>query len=463
MLKRYGILYFILIIFLACLSFQAVSFAQETNAGSSGKTDLSILKTLDLKTAQKIAIEDNPSFAAAEERVRQARQQVYQAYSSYLPRIDATAGGRRMILSENDYQSALLMGAVNQRSDTYTAGLSASWVLFNGFEREYSSLRAHYGEDSSRQAQLNVMRMLLLQVASSYLNAQLARENIVIARANEEFNQRQLVEAEARYRVGTGSLSDVLNFRVRINSAKSQFIASKQAYEVALYGLAALMGIPDSKLPFDLDLEELDHETAGEFDIPEPVSAIAYALEYRPDLKQTEYLLKQADASVGSAWAGFYPTISITGSLDGDRAESRRLEKEDFGKSVMLSASYNLFSGGATTARVREARSRRREAQNNLEDAVIGVKNDVESAITRLKAAREQLALQITNTKLVEETRDLVEKEYAAGQESLVRLNSAQLDLVSSQNSLALSIVSMRQAWENFQASTGRILEPYIK
>ena len=263
--------------------------------------------------------------------------------------------------------------------------------------------------------------------------------------------------------MGTGSLSDVLNFRVRINSAKSQLIASRRAYQVALYGLAALMGIPDSKMPPHLELAELKNETTNELLIPEPEAAIRYALENRPDLKQREYLLKQADAGVGSAWAGFYPTISITGSIDGDRLNSRELEREDFGKSIMLNISYNIFSGGQTTARLKEAKSRKREAVKNLDDATISVKTEVESAITQLKAAQEQLSLQRTNTKLVQETRDLVEKEYAAGQGSLVRLNEAQLDLVTAQSTLALSLVSMRQAWESLRASTGKILQTYLE
>ena len=166
MFKKVGINYFILVIFFLCFSFQEISFAQNVNPGYSGETALESLKILDLKTAQKIAIKDNPSLAAAEERVRQARQQVIQAYSSYWPRIDATGGGRRTIMSENDY---LLLGVADDRSDTYTAGISASWVLFNGFEREYSSLRARYGEDGSKQAHLNVLRLLLLQVMVTQL------------------------------------------------------------------------------------------------------------------------------------------------------------------------------------------------------------------------------------------------------------------------------------------------------
>ena len=352
-----------------CFLFQNTISAQEKVIQFPGSVELKDIKVLDLKTAQRIAIKGNPSLDAARERVIQARQQLLQVRAAYFPRIDASGGGRRTIMSDNDYISlAATTPGVDDRTNVYTAGISASWTLFDGFQREYSHLLARHGESSSIQSRNNVLRLLLYQVSAGYFNAQLARENISIARANEEFNQRQLNEAEARYRVGTGSLSDVYNFRVRINSAKSQLIAAKQGYEVALYGMASLMGIPDAKLPAHIELSKLEDETGDELIIPDTASSVRYALNHRPDLKQSNYLLQQAKAGVGSARAGHYPTISLTGSLDGDRTNDREFENEDFGKSIMLNVSFNLFSGGLTMSRVGEAKSRLRESENNLEN-----------------------------------------------------------------------------------------------
>jgi len=69
--------------------------------------------------------------------------------------------------------------------------------------------------------------------------------------------------------------------------------------------------------------------------------------------------------------------------------------------------------------------------------------------------------LQRKNAKLVMQNRDLVEKEYQAGQASLVRLNEAQRNLTQAQGRLALARVGLRQAQKNLRASTGRILEPF--
>lgn len=53
----------------------------------------------------------------------------------------------------------------------------------------------------------------------------------------------------------------------------------------------------------------------------------------------------------------------------------------------------------------------------------------------------------------------MVEKEYAAGQVSLVRLNEAQRDLTTARSRLALALASLQQAWFNLETDTGRILE----
>ena len=54
---------------------------------------------------------------------------------------------------------------------------------------------------------------------------------------NVDFNQRQLVEAQARRRVGTGSLSDELNFEIRVNAANTTVVVGENNYRIALIGL----------------------------------------------------------------------------------------------------------------------------------------------------------------------------------------------------------------------------------
>lgn len=423
------------------------------------------IRILDLKTAGQITLAGNPSLAAAKARVRQAKERVLQARSAYWPQLDATASLSRVRLSDNAYQvnlkSARLFdptSTIDDPEDYYNAGLMATWVLFNGFERKFSNAAARYGKDQSESAQKDLKRLILSSVAGSYFAAQLALENIAIDRADEVFYNRQLMEAKARRRVGTGSLSDELNFKIRVNSARAKLLEAEKNYAAAMFGLAALLGIPDATFPALLKLARLEPETPEEMVPPDPDSLIAFACEHRPDIFQTDFALKQAGSEVEIARAKYFPTINLSASLDGDRTGNGNFEQDDFGSSVAIGLSYNLFSGGFNRANLSKAREKHVEAKKSLENIKISVTSEVRGSVANVELAQKQLVLQRSNAILVRQNRDLVEKEYKAGQGSLVRLNEAQRDLITARSRLAFALVSLRQSWYNLETDTGRIL-----
>jgi outer membrane protein TolC len=153
--------------------------------------------------------------------------------------------------------------------------------------------------------------------------------------------------------------------------------------------------------------------------------------------------------------------LQLTGTLDGERANSASFEGDDFGNTIGLYLNYRLYSGGERRARLAEAKFQQREAEENLRATSIGVSADVREAMASVRSAQFELELQRKNAALVTKNRDLVEKEYQAGQASLVRLNEAQRNLNQAQGRLALARVGLRQALKNLDASTGRILLPF--
>lgn len=426
--------------------------------------DWNSLKELDLKTAAAIALAENPSLAAAQARVQQAVERVNQAKGTYLPRLDLNYAGSKIWLSGDARETAEIFSRFDPNSSAddpasrYQGGLVASWTMFDGFARKFSNAAARYGQERSVAALSDAKRLLLSAVARAYFVAQLTREDVGIARADEDFNRKQLVEAQARRRVGTGSLSDELNFEIRINDAEAGLIRAEREYETAMYALAALLGMGDAALPPHVNLAPLRTETPAEMETPGAEVLISYALEHRPDIQEASSALRQAGAQVEIARSRFYPTVGLTAGYDGTAGDSLGFEINDFGTSVGLNLTYNLFSGGTDRARVRETEKVVVEQQKNKENIQIAVSADVRESITRLSAAQRQLHLQRRNALLVQRNRELVEKEYNAGQASLVRLNEAQRDLVTAQNRLALALATLRDAWFTLETDTGRIL-----
>ena len=430
-----------------------------------GSVTLDDVQVLDLVTAQQIALADNPSLAAAAERVEQARNRIQQARALYYPSIDAngTAASARISATDADVQSRLSGGAeVDRDSEKYRLSLGASWLLFDGFSRKFSNLIAEYGQQESEQARRDGMRILLQSVAESYYGAQLAQYNKTIAEADFSFNSKQEKEAKVSMDAGAGSLSTVLNFQVQMNNASTDILLAERDYDIALFGLADLLGRESGKMPEGMTLTQMAMVEEDEFNELSVNTLLQAAIINRPDLLRQELSVQRAESVIGVNKANYYPKLSLNGTVDGDRLDDTDFTGDDFGSTVSVNLSYNLFRGGGDRARVAEAKAFRREVARTLEQQKNKVQSEVRQAITRLEQARAQLKLQRASVKLVEQSRNLVAEGYKAGQESLARFNEVQRDLVRTQSRLALSLISLYNNRQALKTATGESLIPYF-
>ena len=266
--------------------------------------DLTGITVLDKPTAQAIALAGNPDMAAAEARIEQARARVRQATAAWWPNLDLTGRVAKERLSDTRYDynraiAALLGGAADRSTDSSSAGLQATWVLFDGFYRHFKEQQANYDEQSAAAALADSRRQLVNAVGEAFLNSQLAQTNIDIAKADEAFYLRQLEDAQNRFDVGAGPWGDVLNIKVQLNSARTGLMRYQREFEAAGYGLAALMGLPEARFQESLRLAELEKETPLEDQTASAETLIEQALAARPDIQRLEMVIKQAEAASG--------------------------------------------------------------------------------------------------------------------------------------------------------------------
>lgn len=447
------------------LNFMLLAAICVTGVSTAECKTLDDVQVLDLVTAQQVALADNPTLAAAAERVEQARYRVKQAEALYYPSIDAggTATSNRMSFNNAAILSTTAGGAeIDRNSEKFNLSLGASWLVFDGFSRKFSNLIAGYGQEESEQARRDGMRILLQSVAVSYYGAQLAQYNKDIAEADFSFNSKQAQEAQISMNAGAGSLSAVLNFQVQMNNASTNILLAKRDYDLAMFGLAILLGRESGQMPESLALARMDMVQESEYYELAPEELLNAASIHRPDLLRHEIGVQRADSTIGATEASLYPKLALNGIIDGNRSDNADFSGDDFGSTVALNLSYNLFRGGGDKARIAEAKSYKREAARTLEQQKNSVTSDVRRSITNLEQARAQLLLQRASVKLVEQTRDLVEEGYKAGQESLARFNEVQRDLVRTQSYLAVALISLYTNRQALKTATGESLIPYL-
>lgn len=401
---------------------------------------------LSLEKAKQIALENNPSIDAALERIKQARESIVQAKADYYPSVLAA--------TDWNYTEKTQKSSPTHDETQHSGNLSMTQTLFNGFYTKYAVLAKEKNQKAAAAGYENTKRILSWSVSQAYLNTQLAAESIKIAQSDMWFNQKQEEEAVAKKRAGTGSYSDVLNFKTKVNTAASSLLSARQDFMEAKISLAALLGFPDSKLPADMQFEPLPQRISDETpnDSDFSIEDILYS---RPDLQETFLFIKEADANIKIAQASYFPTVSLSAAY-GASAGDHFLDEDNMGASAGINVSFNIFTGGARKSKVIQAQSKKRELERTYAAEKIQAVSDISATVEKIRKLMQQLLLQEENTNLIKETRDLVEKEYRAGQSSLVRLNEAQNELVKAQGQLSSNKVSLMLAREELAYYIGK-------
>ena len=140
------------------------SVSKQPVATTPGQVDIADIQSLDLETARRFAIMQNPTLAAAEARVQQAKELIIQARSAYWPSLDASYSVSREWLSDTEYHNR---ENPNDPEDHFRTGITAEWVLFDGFEREFLNTRARLSGMEAMEAGDDARRLILLAVAES--------------------------------------------------------------------------------------------------------------------------------------------------------------------------------------------------------------------------------------------------------------------------------------------------------
>jgi outer membrane protein TolC len=420
-------------------------------APEAAKTD-HLPDVLDLPSAIRIALEENPNLKTAFMRVEAAKARMAATVAPYFPVIDATAGWTRTF---NTPIQRTIPG-FNQEADLWQARLRASWLIFDGLTRAYRVKAAGYGVEESEAAHDDARRLLKVAVETAYFDALGAIEDLRIADAELAFQRELLEETAKRYRAGDRSLSDKLNFEVGVQTALGLRIDVKARLASLRVALAELLGLEGGRLPARVELDKLLEETPEELAPLHVDRLVKDALEHRPDLGGLVAAAERTRAEVNAANGTWWPSLSMVGWMGRERFDDPHLRTEDTSTSLALEATWNLFSGGLRLAAHKEAVANQRAAEANLADVRNRVIAEVRRAGVAVTAAQKQVEVQREKVRLTRETRDLVRKEYDAGKQSLVRLNEVQRDFIVARARLVEARVSLRTAWARLRAAVAR-------
>ena len=323
--------------------------------------------------------------------------------------------------------------------------LSAAWNpdFWGLYRRQTEAARAQLLAQT--WAQRAVRLSLVQQVALGYFQLRAFDTQLEIAKQTLETRKQSVELTRTLESGGSVPLSDLREAEELEYTASTQIPQLEQQIQQQENGLRLLLGQNPGTVA---------HTDTSALNPPPqnlPVGLPSRLLERRPDILQAEEQLIQANAQIGVARAQFFPQLSISGSGGVGGSDWSGLFDPDSKLIYGIgSLTQPIFEGGKLRGQLQLSEHTKEEMVLNYQKTIAGAFRDVSNAlisVDKQRSAREE------QEKLVAAAQDatrLARVRYQGGATSYLEvlttdsnLFSAQLNLVSTQESEAVSLVQL--------------------
>jgi outer membrane protein len=332
-----------------------------------------------LAEAVALAYQSNPGLLRQRSILRNADEAYYRTQRSLGPTITAQVGVTGS--TDNDFRN----NNAGDSSGNLTAGVGASQTIYSG-GRISASIKAQEAtllsqRESLRQADAT----LIQQVTDAYTGVLRAEQALAIANESVNVLDRSRKDADARFKVGTNTRTDLAQAESRLATARSTLTTAQNTLENAREQYRAVVGQSPTKLDAAPALTSL---------LPPTVKvALDSARESNPTLRQA-YLLERASAAgVTIAKSTRRPQVSIGANY----GYGNRFVGDNVGTVIPSSTSalttsaqisIPLYTGLTTSSTIRSAQETNTQDRISIDQQQRAVQQTVTNAWNALIAAR---------------------------------------------------------------------------
>lgn len=362
---------------------------------------------LTLERAVEEALRASPELEQMRARMNAAGEQVRQAEAAFYP---------RLVVSE-DYNVTnnpvyALMNIINQKrfnpwidfnnpgtQQNFGTYFRGEWSLFEGGSRWAERKAAMAGRRSLNEELRAARNQMVARVIEVYYQWMQAMAYIGVAERALEAAKTDERLAEARVRAEAALPSDLMRLRARRAEMQGNLVSAQTSASRLQGALERLLGRPIK--PAEIPVPQYE---ANGVKMEDPFQGhgenVRKALERRPEMQAVRALLEAAEERVKAARGGYLPRL---GSNAWYGLDSERLGRFSDSWMVAVQASWPIFEGGLTAAKLEEARLRLKETAARGEQVALDIALEVQQAELAVAEA-------VAKTKVAEERRLWAEK-----------------------------------------------------
>jgi len=475
--------------------------AQVTAADSAAQTSLTIEQAIDL------ARRNNPELQQTLNNRVGAQAAVRSAYGALLPSADASLSVQRQQGGQQIFSGTSLGASSDVRQSSYNIGLNyrlnSATLITPSLERA--------NRDAVEADITGATEILRSNVAQQYLTALRTEASADLQDSLVVAAQQELVLAQAREIVGSGTQLDVQRADVALGLQKVQALQARNQVEIEKLRLFQLMGTPQpanvkltsqfTVTPMNLNLQELiasahtqnpsvlalrSRQHVADLNVKREKGEYSPTLSlstgfggYTYGYTNSNFPVQQAAAQLDAARASCTRTEEVRAALNlsnqlaecnamqftsADAAAIREGNSKfpfNFTKaprSVTATLSLPIFDGFAREQRLQEAMASRSDARYMVRSKELALTADVTAAYLTLSTAEKTVALQEQNAAKAKQELKLVQDRYRIGATTFVDLTEARATYERAESDRITAVYDYHKAFAALESAVGHPL-----
>jgi len=339
----------------------------------------------------------------------------------------------------------------------YNSSLSLDYTLFDGLGRfyNYKSLKEQY-QLSELQAR-ETIENTILQLLSIYFEVARLSENVNVFKQALEISKDRITRAEYAFEYGQNTKLNILNAQVDVTNdsinllnAQQQLSNTKRDLNVVLNQNLNDTFKVDTVVVFIPRLQLDDY--------------ISQAKDNNVALLQTKKNLLINEYDIKISRSGYLPTIGLNGTYGWNLNQSAAsaffpgTNNETYNFSLGARLTWNLFDGGGTTVRIKNAKIAYENQELLKKQIELEVDRDILNALDIYENRLNIYAIQEQNVITNENNFERSKEQFQLGRITSIEFRQAQINLLNAQTNKNLAKYDAKLAELQLLQLTGQLL-----
>ena len=322
----------------------------------------------------------------------------------------------------------------NKNSQSYSAGLSTSVSVFNGFQIKNSIKAQEFNLLATLEDLKKAQESMSISLASAYLQVLYNKELYQVVLEQVELSKNQVSKYESMAELGKIPEGQVYEVKAQHAKNKQSAAESLSSLQLSLLDLSQMLELKEWS-DFDIVVPNIDINALG-LQITNADEIYNYAEVNKSSVKASEYRLKGSEKNLKIAEGGYYPSISFGANYSngyypdfagsfGNQLDINSRASFGFNLSIPI---FNKF----------DTKNSVRIAKNNLKNASLDVENskktlykEIQQAWFNAKTALEKYYASSETLKQSEIAYNFAEEKFNYGRSTIYEFNDARMNKIS--------------------------------